>query len=234
MQHIKCWTMGYGGCWRGWTERWGLSWLWQSEQEHCGEALAFQERGMVSIRHTQYPGGITVYISDIMQCVHGWVTGWEGVRERMKALQAKESECYSIGSHWRAFRKGVKWSDAHLRKIALIGREKLDWKGGAMEFSGEAPPCGLSESWCTLSWRSSSGNEEEAWTQSGQDLVRRKPMAMAAEKWGGEERGGGSWVLSDFWQGKCRGGGTFNWDGEYRQRVGFVIVGLIFKDGCGT
>lgn len=31
VQHIKCWTMGYGGCWRGWTERWGLSWLWQSE-----------------------------------------------------------------------------------------------------------------------------------------------------------------------------------------------------------
>lgn len=88
---------------------------------------------------------------------------------------------------WRAFRKGVKWSDAHLRKIALIGREKLGWKGGAMEFSGEAPSCGLSESWCTLSWRSSSGNEEEAWTQSGQDLVCRKPMAMAAEKWGGRE-----------------------------------------------
>ena len=70
-------------------------------------------------------------VSDIAQCMHGWVTGWEGGRERMKALQSKESKCYSIGSHWRAFRKGVKWSDTHLRKIALIGGEKLYWKGGA-------------------------------------------------------------------------------------------------------
>lgn len=54
---------------------------------------------MVSIRHTQYLGGSQWCISDIAQYVHGVsdrLGRWQGENE---GLVAKESECYSIGSH---------------------------------------------------------------------------------------------------------------------------------------
>lgn len=182
---------------------------------------------MVSIRHTQYPGGITV-VHFWLCAVCAWgewqagkVTGreWRPCGQRIWMLFYRQP--------LKGFQEGSEMIRYSFKKDCSDRERGAGLERWCMEFSGEAPPCGLSESWCTLDW--AVGMRRKPGPRADKILSIENPWQWQLRN-GVERRGE---VLSDFWQGKCVGCGTFNWDGEYRPRVGFVIVGLIFRDGCG-
>lgn len=155
------------GCWRGWNREVRLELALTEWVGILWGSISIPGKGNGEHKaHSVSWGDCSGAFLTLRECVHGVRTGWEGGRERMKA-QAKESECYSIGSHWRAFRKGeVEMIRYSFKKDCSDSEREAGLEKGGAWVQWRGPPCGLSESWCTLNW---AVNEEEAWTQSGQD-----------------------------------------------------------------